>query len=59
MFDAVLAELEAVTVVEVKHDLGIFPAEALCIFNSTLGHEAEQDGVGIIACTFGNLKDYG
>ena len=34
--DAVLASLESVTVVEVKHDLGMLPAERLGIFNGTL-----------------------
>ncbi len=45
--DAVFAELEGITVVEVEHNLGMLPAERLGVFNGTLCHVAEQDGVGI------------
>ena len=51
MVDTVLAKLEAVAVVEVKANLGMFPAEALGILDSTLCHIAEQDRVGIVART--------
>ena len=56
--DAVFAELECVTMVEVKHDLGMLPAEALGIFYCALGHVAEKDRVGIVAGTFRHLKDH-
>ena len=37
MVDAILAEPEAVAVVKVEHNLGMFPTEALGIINSTPG----------------------
>ena len=55
--DTVLAELEAVTVVEVEHDFGMGTTEFLGIFNGTLSHVAEKGGIGIFASTLGNLKD--
>ncbi len=57
--DAALAKLEAVTVVEVEDNLGVLPAEFLGIGDSTLGHVAEQGGVGIVAGAFGNLENHG
>ncbi len=57
--DAGFAKLEAVTVVEVEADLGIFPAEFLSVSNSTLSHVAQESSVGIVACAFRNLEDNG
>ena len=54
-----LAELEAVAVVKVEHNLGMFPTEALGIINSTLGHVTEQNRVGVVAGAFRYLEDYG
>ena len=59
MVDAVFAELERVAVVKVKNDLGMLPTDRLGILNGTLGHIAEQDGVGIVARTLRDLKDNG
>ena len=57
--DAVLAELEAVTVVEVQHDFGMSATEFLCISNSTLSHVAKDGSVSIVACAFRHLHDDG
>ena len=59
MVDAILAELEAVAVVEVEYNLGMFPTEALGIVNSTLSHVTEQNRVGVVAGAFRYLEDYG
>ena len=56
--DAVLAEFERVTVVEVEHDLRIGAAEFLGVFNSTLGHVAEDGAVGVVAGTLRDLHDH-
>ena len=57
--DAVLAQLEAVTVVEVQHDLGILAAQFLGILHSTLGQVAQDGTVGIVAGTLRYLHDDG
>jgi hypothetical protein len=57
--DAAFAEFEAVAVVEVEHNLGIFPAEFLGIFYSTLSHVTEEGCVCVVAGAFGYLKDNG
>ncbi len=57
--DAALAELEAIAVVEVKNDFGIFPAEFLGVCYGTLGHVAQEGGVCIVAGALGNLENYG
>ena len=57
--DAVLAELEAVTVVEVQHDLGMLAAQFLGILNSALSHVAQDGTVGIVACALRHLHDNG
>ncbi len=56
--DAVLAEFERVTVVEVEHDLRIGAAEFLGVFNSTLGHVAKDGAVGVVAGTLRDLHDH-
>ena len=55
--DAALAKLETVAVVEMENDLGMLPAEFLCIFYSTFCHIAEKGLVGIVARTLGNLEN--
>ena len=55
--DAVLAELEAVTMVKVKNYLWMLAAKFLCILYSTFGHIAEDSSVGIVACALRNLHD--
>ena len=57
--DAALAGLESVAVVEVKNDLGLLAAELLGVFDSALGHVAENRGVGVLAGTLGDLHDHG
>ena len=57
--DAALAGLEAVAVVEVQHNLGVGAAKLFGILHGTLGHVAQEGGVGIVACTLRNLKDDG
>ena len=47
--DAVLAEFERVTVVEVEHDLRIGAAEFLGVFNSTLFHGVEVESRDSVA----------
>ena len=55
--DTVLAQLEAVTVIEVEADLGVLPAQFLRISDGTFGHIAEEGGVRIVAGALGNLED--
>ncbi len=55
---AVLAHLEAVAVVKVKHDLRMLPAKRFGIFYRPLGHVAEEDRVGIVARALRHLEDY-
>ena len=57
--DAAFAEFERITVVEVKNDLGMLPAEFFCIFYCALSHVAEKCGVGIVASAFRYLEDDG
>ena len=57
--DAALAGLERVAVVEVKDDLRLLAAELLGVFDSALGHVAENRGVGVLAGTLGDLHDHG
>ena len=57
--DAVLAELEAVAVVEVKNNLRILATELLSIFYSTLSHIAKDGAVCIVAGTLADLHDDG
>ena len=57
--DAVLAQLEAVTMVEVQYNLRIGATQLLGIFHSTLGHVAQDGTVGIVAGTLGHLHDDG
>ena len=57
--DAALAGFIAVTVVEVKNDLGLFAAKFLGVFNRTLSHVAENRGVRILAGALGDLHDDG
>ena len=49
--DAVLTQLEGIAVVEVQHDLRMSAAQLLGIGNGTLGHVAEDGGVGIVTGT--------
>ena len=56
--DAVLAEFERVTVVEVEHDLRICAAEFLGVFNSTLSHVAEDGAVSVVTSTLRDLHDH-
>ena len=53
-----LAELEAVTVVEVQTDLRVLPTELLGVLNSALSHVTEQGLVSVVTGTFGYLEDY-
>ena len=55
--DATLAELETVAMIEMENDLGMLPAEFLCIFYRAFCHVAEEGLVGIVARTLGNLED--
>ena len=55
--NAALAGLEAVAVVEVEADLGLFPAEFLGVCNSTFSHVTEKSLVGIVAGALGYLED--
>ena len=57
--DAALAGLEAVAVVEVQHNLGVGTAQLFGILHGTLGHVAQEGGIGIVACTLGHLQDDG
>ena len=55
---AALAQLEAVTVIQVQADLGILPAQFLGILDSTFGHVAQKGLVGVVAGTLGDLQDH-
>ena len=44
--------------VEVKHDLWVFPTKFLSIFHSTLSHVAKKCRVSIVASTLRYLKDH-
>ncbi len=55
--DAALARLEAVAMIEVKHDLRILAAEFLGVGHRTLGHVAQNRRVGVLARTLRNLHD--
>ena len=55
--NAWFAELEAVAVVEVKHNLWVLPTEFLCVFYSAFCHVAEKSLVGVVASAFWYLKD--
>ena len=57
--DALLANLEGVTMVEVKNNLRILATEFLGVLNSTLGKVAEDGTVGISASTLRHLHDDG
>lgn len=57
--DAALAGLEAITVVEVEYDFGLFATELFSIFYCTLCHIAKEGLVGIVAGTLADLKDDG
>ena len=56
--DAILAELERVTVVEVQNDRNVL-TQLLSVLNSTLSHIAEQSLVSVLTRTRRNLQDYG
>ena len=58
-FDTALAELAAITVVEVKGDLRIGAAQLLSVFYSTLSHVAQERLVSVLTCAAGYLKDDG
>ena len=55
--NAALAGLEAITMIQVKHNLRMLPTELLSILYCTLSHVAEQGLVSILASTLRNLKD--
>ena len=57
--DAVLAEFEAVAMVEVEHNLRLLATEFLSIFHSTLCHVAEDGAVSVVACALADLHDNG
>ena len=57
--DAVLAELEAIAVVEVKNNLRILATEFLGVFYSTLSHIAKDGAVCIVARALADLHDDG
>ena len=57
--DAVLAEFEGVTVVEVENDFRSLATEFLGILYSTLGHVAEDGAVGIVTGALADLHDDG
>ena len=57
--NAALASFEAITVVEVKADFGVFATEFLSVSHSTLCHVAKQRGVCIFASALRHLKDHG
>ena len=56
---AALASFEAITVVEVKADFGVFATEFLSVSHSTLCHVAKQRGVSVFASALRHLKDHG
>ena len=55
---AALAQLKAVAVVEVKHDLRVLPAQLLGKLHGTLCHVAQQRLVGILASALRHLQDH-
>ena len=55
--NAALAELEAVSVVEVENNLRMLAAQFLGILYSTFCHVTEQSLVSIVTGTLRNLKD--
>jgi hypothetical protein len=55
---AALHQLEAVTVVEVQHDLRMVATQRLSILHSALCHVAEKDRISIVAGTLRHLKDH-
>ena len=57
--NALLANLKAVTVVEVKGNLRIGTAELLGILHSTLSHVAEDGAVSVGTSTLADLHDDG
>ena len=57
--DAVLAELEAVAVVEVQHYLGVFATQLFGILHSAFGHIAQKRLVGVVAGTLRHLQYHG
>lgn len=59
VLDAGLAELEAVTVVEVEDDWDelVLWVDFLGVLNSTLGHVTEEGLVGVLTGTSGDLED--
>ena len=59
-FDAALAELEGITVVEVEADRdGAFAfADLFGVFDRALSHVAEEGLVRVVASAFGNLEDH-
>ncbi len=50
--DAVLAEFEAVTMVKVENDLGMFAAEFFSVSHGALGEVAQESSVGVVASAF-------
>ena len=56
--NAALAQLEAVAVVQVEHNLGMLPAQLFGIFHSTLCHIAQEGLVGVVTGTLGNLENH-
>jgi hypothetical protein len=57
--DTVLAEFEAITVIQVKNDLRISATQLLSILNSTLSHVTEDSTVSIVTSTLRYLHDNG
>ena len=57
--NAALASLKAVTVVEVKDDLGLLATEFLSIRDGTLSHVAQNRGVSVLTRTLRNLHNDG
>ena len=57
--DAAFAGLEAVAVVEMENNLGVGATQLLGILNGTLGHVAQEGGVGIVAGTLADLQNDG
>ena len=54
---AVLAELEAISMIQVQYDLWMLAADLLCILDCTLCHVAQKRRVSIAPRTLAHLKD--
>ena len=53
-----LAQLERITVIQVKHDLRFLTTQFLSVLNSALSHITEQSLVRVVTGTLRNLKDH-